>query len=79
MDADKVNAVANWKVPTNRDLLRGFIGSVGYLADDVPGVRIPMGILTALTGDTVPFHWTFTEQRAFEDVKNLVQSARDHH
>ena len=79
MDADKVDAVVNWKVPTNRDLLRGFIGSVGYLADDVPGVRIPMGILTALTGDTVPFRWTFTEQRAFEDVKNLVQSARDHH
>ena len=78
MDPDKVDSVVNWKVPTNRDLLRGFLGSVGYLADDVPGVRVPMGILTALTGDTVPFCWTYTEQRAFEDVKHLVHQARDH-
>ena len=57
MDTDKVDSVINWKVPTNRDLLRGFIGSVGYLADDIPNVRIPMGILSSLTGDTVPFRW----------------------
>jgi len=75
MDPDKVDSVVKWKVPTNRDLLRGFIGSVGYLADDVPGVRVPIRILTALTVDTVPFRWTYTEQRAFEDVK---QVARDH-
>ena len=35
----KVDSVLKWKVPTNRDLLRGFIGAVGYLADDVPNVR----------------------------------------
>lgn len=29
MDMDKVDSMLNWKVPTNRDLLRGFIGSVG--------------------------------------------------
>ena len=29
MDPDKVDSVLSWKVPTNRDLLRGFIGSVG--------------------------------------------------
>jgi hypothetical protein len=38
MDPDKVDTVVNWKTPTNRDLLRGFLGSVGYLADDIPGV-----------------------------------------
>ncbi|KAJ3499851.1 hypothetical protein NLJ89_g10053 [Agrocybe chaxingu] len=78
MDQDKVDAVLNWKTPTNRDLLRGFLGSVGYLADDIPGVRIPMGILSSITGDAVPFRWTPTEQRAFEDVKRLVHSAREH-
>lgn len=51
MDTDKVDSVLHWKVPTNRDLLRGFIGSVGYLADDIPNVRIPMGILSA-----IPYH-----------------------
>lgn len=48
MDPDKVDSVLKWKVPTNRDLLRGFIGSVGYLADDIPNVRIPLGILSAI-------------------------------
>ena len=78
MDPNKVNCVVNWKTPTNRDLLRGFLGSVGYLADDIPNIRIPMGVLSALTGDTVPFRWTYTEQRAFEDVKRLVEDARTH-
>ena len=62
MDAEKVDSMINWKVLTNRDLLRGFIGSVGYLADDIPNVRIPMGVLSAITGDTVPFRWGYTEQ-----------------
>jgi hypothetical protein len=79
MDPDKVDSVLGWKVPTNRDLLRGFIGSVGYLADDIPNIRIPMGVLSAITGDTVPFRWGYTEQRAFEEVKVLVHQAREHH
>jgi len=79
MDPDKVDNVLSWKTPTNRDLLQGFLGSVGYLADDIPGVRIPMAVLHGLTGDAVSFRWGFTEQRAFEDVKTLVQAAREHH
>ena len=78
MDAEKVDSVLNWKVPTNRDLLRGFIGSVGYLADDIPNVHIPMGILSSITGDAIPFKWGYTEQRAFEEVKDLVHRARKH-
>jgi hypothetical protein len=53
MDSNKVDSVINWKIPTNRDLLRGFIGSVGFLADDIPNVRIPLGVLSAITGDGV--------------------------
>ena len=79
MDSEKVDSVLNWKVPTNRDLLQGFIGSVGYLADDVPNVRIPMGVLSSITGDTVPFRWGYTEQRAFEEVKALVHQVRENH
>ena len=69
MDPDKVDQVLNWKVPTNRDLLCGFIGSVGYLADNIYQVLVPMGVLSSITGDTVPFRWTVTEQQAFDQVK----------
>ena len=57
MDPDKVDSVLNWKVPTSKELLRGFLGSVGYLADDIATVRIPMGILASMTGATSSFQW----------------------
>ena len=79
MDPEKVDALVRWKAPTNRDLLRGFLGAAGYLADDIDQVRVPMGILHKLTGDTVPFRWEFTHQRAFEDIKKLATLCRDHH
>ena len=73
-----MDLVLMWKVLTNRDLLRGLVGLVGYLADDIPNIHIPMGVLSAITGDTVPFRWGYVEQRAFDEVKLLVQQARDH-
>lgn len=38
MDPDKVNALLRWKTLTNWDLLRGFLGAAGYLADDIDRV-----------------------------------------
>jgi hypothetical protein len=78
MDPEKVDDVLAWKIPTNRDLLRGFIGSVGYLADNIPNICLPLGVLSAVTGDTVPFRWTHTEQRAFDEAKCLMQMAQNH-
>lgn len=43
IDPHKVDALARWKTPMNRDLLRGFLSSTGYLADDIDHVRIPKG------------------------------------
>ena len=78
MDPEKVNRVLNWKVPTNRTLCRGFIGSVGYLADDIHKVRIPMGVLSEASAETRPFQWGHTEQRAFEEVKRYVSACAPH-
>ena len=69
MDPDKVDMVVNWKTPTNRDLLCGFIGSAGYLADDIYKEQVPLGVLSVITSDNVPFKWTETKQRAFDWVK----------
>ena len=78
MDPDKVDTVVNWKTPTNRDLLRGFIGSAGYLADDIYKVWVLLGVLSAITSDNVSFKWTETEQQAFNWVKQYVQACRNH-
>lgn len=45
----------------------------------VPNVRIPLGVLSAITGDKVPFRWTYAEQRAFDEVKRLAEETRNHH
>ncbi|TFY69679.1 hypothetical protein EVJ58_g270 [Rhodofomes roseus] len=79
MDPEKVDSILTWKIPTNKELLRGFLGSVGYLADDIATIRIPMGILTSLIGSDSSFKWDHTHQRAFDEVKQLVQAHREHH
>ena len=77
MDPHKVDKVVNWKTPTNKDLLRSFIGAVGFLAPDCKGIRIPMGHLSSLTADTRPWRWDDTAQRSFEGVKRIVDEHRD--
>ena len=79
MDPLKVDSIANWKTPTSKELVMSFVGAVGYLAPDCPGVRIPMGILSSLTGSESSFKWDFLHQRAFDQIKQLVHSHRNHH
>ncbi|KAF7371586.1 Transcription factor [Mycena venus] len=78
MDPHKVESIAKWPTPTAPGLLSGFLGAVGFLAPDCAGIRIPMGVLTQLTG-SVPWRWSHTEHRAFEAVKGTVSKWRDHH
>jgi len=78
MDPEKVDRVVNWKVPTNRTLCRGFVGAVGYLADDIYKVRVPLGVLAEACAETKPYQWGYTEQRAFETVKWYVSACAPH-
>ena len=77
MDPDKVDKIVNWKTPTNKDLLAGFIGAVGYLTPGCEGIRIPLGHLHKLAAPNNPWRWSFTEQRAFDLVKQLVHQHRE--
>jgi len=36
-----------------------------------------MGVLHGLTGDTVPFRWEFTHQRAFDNIKHLISKGQN--
>lgn len=55
VDPDKVTSIVNWKVPTNRTLCKGFIWLVGYLADDIYKVRVPLGVLAEASAESKPF------------------------
>ena len=51
----KVDSIQKWKVPTNKDLLKGFLGSVGYLAPNILQLYISTTVLSKIAGDTVLF------------------------
>ena len=76
LDPNKVDSILNWKIPTNRELLVGFLGAVGYLASGCHAIRIPMGCLTRLTSKMIPWRWTPTEQCAFDEVRMNVEKWR---
>ena len=76
MDPHKVDKVLNWKAPTNKDLLRSFIGAIGFLTPDCKGIQIPMGHLSGLMAENRPWRWDDTAQRAFDKVKKIVEDHR---
>jgi len=78
MDPAKVDKILAWKTPTNQDALRSFLRVVGFLADDFHKVRVPMGTLSKVTGDMVPFQWDYTQQCAFNEVKCYMASCAKH-
>ena len=77
MDPYKVDKVVSWKTPTNKDLLRSFVGAVGFLAPNCKGIRIPMGQLSSLTAESCPWRWDDTAQRSFDQVKQTVNKHRN--
>lgn len=77
MDPHKVDKVINWKTPTNKDLLRSFIGAVGYLAPNCKDIRVPLEHLSSLTTEIRPWKWDDTAQRSFDKVKKIVDEHRD--
>jgi hypothetical protein len=78
MDPHKVDDILNWKILTSKELLQEFLGAVGFLADDVAEIRIPMGVFHSLTGSTAIFRWLKTHQCAFDQVHEYVLKFREH-
>jgi hypothetical protein len=72
MDPIKVDSVLKWKTPTSKEAVLSFLGSVSFLADDIGGVHVPMGILHAITGTNSLFRWEEIHQRAFDEIKGYV-------
>ncbi|QRW20698.1 Transposon Ty3-I Gag-Pol polyprotein [Rhizoctonia solani] len=79
MDLHKVDSVSKWKTPESKEQLASFLGAVGYLAPNCPGIRIPMAPLAKRASGNTPFRWGGTEERAFRDTIKLVEEFRDRH
>ena len=74
-DPAKVQAVANWTVPTNVSEIRSFLGLAGYYRRFIKDFARIAAPLTNLTRKNHPFAWSLREGEAFNQLKTVLQNA----
>ena len=71
-DPAKVQAVAQWKVPTNVSEVRSFLGLAGYYRRFIRDFARIAAPLTNLTRKDRPFTWSLRERRGFQPVEDSL-------
>lgn len=70
----KTDAIANMKIPTNRDEVRAFLGLINYYGRFLQNLSTILYPMNQLLKDKVEFHWSTECEKAFAEVKRLIQS-----
>jgi hypothetical protein len=73
---DKLEAVRTFKPPENASQVRSFLGLVGYLSIFTPQLADTAAPLRRLTRKGATWQWSAEEQKAFEDLKAQICSAK---
>jgi hypothetical protein len=72
--ASKVEEILSWPAPRNVAEIRAFLGLVNYVGGFIPGLTEHSSVLSSLTKKGVPFIWGTTQERAFENIRRLVDN-----
>lgn len=72
---DRVKAIVNFPVPKNKLNVLQFLGMVNFAAKFLPNKSEIVDPLNALIKDDAQFVWFESQQRAFDDIKRLLQTA----
>lgn len=75
VDPDKVVAVREWKQPTTVTEIRSFLGLAGYYRRFIENFSLIASPLTKLTRKGVPFLWTDTCEKSFQELKHRLTTA----
>ena len=75
MDPQKIEAIVNWKLPTNVSEVRGFLGLAGYYRKFFEGFSKIATLLTNLLKKDQKFEWSDTCQHNFEELKQRLTTA----
>ncbi|KAK8786810.1 hypothetical protein V5799_023415 [Amblyomma americanum] len=70
-DPDKISAVADFPVPTDKKAVRRFLGLCSYYRRFIKNFAKLASPLTRLTRDEEPFLWGAEQQTAFDDLRRL--------
>jgi hypothetical protein len=72
-DDSKIEVIKNYPVPTN--VKQSFLGIINYLHKFIPNVAELSKPLRELLKKEVVFRWDFEQQKAFEQLKNILTAA----
>ena len=74
VDPQKIEAIVNWKPPTNVTEIRSFLGLAGYYRKFVEGFSKLAAPLTKLTRKEEKFVWSESCQQSFNELKRKLTS-----
>ena len=69
VDPQKIEAILNWKPPTNVTEIRSFLGLAGYYRKFVEGFSKLAASLTKLTRKEEKFIWSEACHQSFDELK----------
>ena len=73
-DSDNTEAILGMSPPKNRTGVRSFLGMTSFFRKFIPNYAKIAAPLTILTSDKVPWHWSTSQETAFNTLKSkLVQ------
>ena len=75
VDHQKIEAIVNWKPPTNVTEIQSFMGLAGYYRKFVDGFSKLAAPLTKLTRKEENFVWSEACQQSFDELKQKLTSA----
>ena len=75
VDPQKIEAIVNWKPPTNVTEIRSFLGLAGYYRKFFEGFSKLAAPLTKLTRKEEKFVWSEVGQQSFNELKRKLTSA----
>ena len=75
VDPQKIDAIVNWKQPTNVSEVRSFLGLAGYYRKFVEGFSKIATLLANLLKKDQKFEWSDTCQHSFEVLRQRLTTA----
>ena len=75
VDPQKIEAILDWKPPTNVTEVRSFLGLAGYYRKFIEGFSKIVTLLTKLTRKEEKFIWSEACQNSFDELKQRLTTA----